>query len=72
MLWYILGSMRVSINGAIIDGDACSLSLEYEIERGQTNMTCMIPLVKMSSWTNWKRGDGYDAIEQISKYCSVQ
>ena len=71
-LGYILGSMRVSIKGAIIDGGACSLNLEYEIERGQTNMTCMIPLVKMSSWTNWKRGDGYDAIEQISKYCSVQ
>lgn len=71
-LGYILGSMRVSIKGLTNDGGACSLNLEYEIERGQTNMTCMIPLAKMSSWTNWKRGDGYDAIEQISKYCSVQ
>lgn len=71
-LGYILGSMRISIKGVTIDGGACSLNLQYEIERGQTNMTCMIPLAKMPSWTNWKRGDGFDAIEQINRYCSVQ
>ena len=69
---YVLGSMRISIKGLTNDGANCSLNVEHEIERGQTNMTCMIPLAKMSTWTNWKRGDGLDAVEQIIKYCAVK
>ena len=71
-LGYVLGSLRVSIKGVINDGGNCSLNLQHEIERGQTKMTCMIPLAKMSTWTNWKRGDGLDAVEQIIKYCKIQ
>jgi hypothetical protein len=71
-LGYVLGSMRVSIKGVINDGGNCSLNLQHEIERGLTKMTCMIPLATMSTWTNWKRGDGLDAVEQIIKYCTVK
>jgi hypothetical protein len=71
-LGYVLGSMRVSIKGAINNSGNCSLNLQHEIERGLTKMTCMIPLAKMSTWTNWKRGDGLDAVEQIIKYCTVK
>ena len=65
-LGYVLGSLRVSIKG-ITNGD-CYLNLGHEIERGQTNLSCTIPLDKISTWTNWKRGDGFDAIDQIAKY----
>ena len=68
---YVLGSMRISIKGLTNDGANCSLNVEHEIERSQTNMTCMIPLTKISTWTNWKRGDGLDAVEQIIKYCTI-
>jgi hypothetical protein len=70
LLGYTVGSMRVSIKGQTNDG-ACSLSIEHEIEMGLTNMTCMIPQTKMSSWTNWKRGEGLDAVEQIVNYCVI-
>lgn len=71
-LGYLLGSMRVSIKGVTNNGsNNCSLNLQHEIERGQTNMTCMVPLARLSSWTNWKRGDGPDAVDQIIKYCNV-
>jgi len=69
---YVLGSMRISIKGLTNDGANCSLNLQHEIERGQTKMTCMIPLANMSTWINWKRGDGLDAVEQIIKYCAVK
>jgi hypothetical protein len=68
-LGYILGSLRISINGPTGEG-ACSVNMYYEIERGQSNMTCMIPLGYLPSWTNWKRGDGLDSINQIVKYCN--
>jgi hypothetical protein len=68
---YVLGSMRISIKGLTNDGTNCSLNIEHEIERSQTDMTCMIPHTKISIWTNWKRGDGFDAIEQIIKYCTI-
>ena len=72
-LGYVLGSMRVSIKGLnSSSGDNCFLSLKHEIERGETNMTCTIPLAAMSTWTSWKRGDGIDAVDQISNYCVVQ
>ena len=70
-LGYVLGSMRVSIKGVINDSDNCSLNLQHEIERGQTNMTCTIPLSKMSTWTNWKKGDGFNAVDEISNYCAI-
>ena len=68
---YVLGSMRISIKGLTNDSANCSLNVEHEIERSQTNMTCMIPHTKISTWTNWKRGDGLDAVEQIIKYCTI-
>jgi hypothetical protein len=68
---YVLGSMRISIKGLTNDSANCSLNVEHEIERSQTNMTCMIPHTKISTWTNWNRGDGLDAIEQIIKYCTI-
>jgi hypothetical protein len=71
-LGYVLGSMRISINGLSNGRDNCILSLGYEIERGQTNMTCTIPITKISTWTNWKGGDGLDAVDQIRNYCVTQ
>lgn len=68
-LGYILGSLRIFINGPSSEGD-CSVNLYYEIERGQSNMTCVIPIDYLPSWTNWKRGDGLDSIDQIIKYCN--
>lgn len=68
-LGYILGSLRISINGPTGE-DACSVNMYYEIERGQSNMTCVIPIDYLPSWTNWKRGDGLDSINQIVKYCN--
>ena len=70
VLGYVLGSMRISIKGETNEGGGCSLNVEHEIERSQTNMTCTIPYTKISAWTNWKRGDGLDAVEQIIKYCT--
>ena len=70
-LGYTVGSMRVSVKGQTNDGYSCSLSVEHEIEMGLTNMTCMIPLTQMVGWTNWKKGEGLDAIEQIVNYCVV-
>lgn len=69
---YVLGSMRISIKGVTNNGADCSLNVEHEIERSQTNMTCTIPHTKISAWTNWKRGDGLDAVEQIIKYCTIK
>jgi hypothetical protein len=68
-LGYVLGSMRVSILG--LKGDSqCLLGLLYEIEGGQSNLTCSIPLAKIPAWTNWKRGDGLDTLDQIrNDYC---
>lgn len=71
LLGYTVGSMRVSIKGQTNDSYSCSVSIEYEIEMGLTNMTCMIPLTKMSGWTNWKKGEGLDALEQIVNYCVI-
>ena len=71
-LGYVLGSMRVSIKGVTNDGGDCSLKIEHEIERGQKEMTCMIPHAEMSTWTYWKRGDGLDAVEQIISYCTIK
>lgn len=68
-LGYILGSLRISINGPSGEGN-CSVNMYYEIERGQSNMTCVIPIDYLPSWTNWKRGDGLDSIDQIIKYCN--
>lgn len=68
---YVLGSMRLSIKGLANDSANCSLNIEHEIERSQNHMTCMIPHTKISTLTNWKRGDGLDAVEQIIKYCTI-
>jgi len=65
---YVVGSLKVSIKG-ITDND-CHISLLYEVERGQSNMTCTIPLDRLPDWINWKRGDGFDAIDDIAKYCT--
>ena len=72
VLGYVLGSMRISIKGETNEGGGCSLNVEHEIERSQTNMTCTIPYTKISAWTIWKRGDGLDAVEQIIKYCTIK
>src|SRR5262245_58643691 len=70
-LGYALGSRRVLVRRLTNDGSDCSLNLAYEIEMGGSNLTCTIPLAKMSTWTNWKRGDGLDAVDQINKdYCN--
>ena len=71
LLGYTVGSMRVSIKGQTDDGYSCSVNVEQEIEMGLTNMTCMIPLTKMGGWTNWKNGEGLDAVDQIANYCVV-
>jgi len=67
-LGYVVGSLKVSIKG-IGDND-CRISLLYDVERGQSNMTCTIPVDRMPDWRNWKRGDGFDAIDDITKYCT--
>lgn len=69
-LGYVLGSLRVSIKG--ISGNDCHIDLLYEVERGQSNMTCLIPLDRKPLWSNWKRGDGFDAIDDIINYCTRQ
>jgi hypothetical protein len=52
-LGYPVGSMRISIKGRGItnDDDDCYLGVEHKIERGLTNMACVIPFDKMSTWT---------------------
>ena len=72
VIGYVLGSMRISIKGITNYGADCSLNIEHEIERSQTNMTCTNPHTKIPAWTSWRRGDGLDEVEQIIQYCTIK
>jgi hypothetical protein len=68
LLMYTTGSINLAIEGLSVDLK-CSIQLTQEIEMGQSNIRCLIPPVQISNWSNWKRGDGLDAIDEISTYC---